>query len=102
MSVHIITRRRLLEFGKTYTDAERPLKAWFALAKQARWQNLTEVRRDFPTADLVSRLTVFNIGGNKYRLVVRIEFERQRVYIRSIMTHAEYNKDKWKDDDWYA
>lgn len=100
--MHIITRRRLREFWQTHPDAQRPLQAWFMQVKQARWQNLAELRQDFPTADLVSRLTVFNIGGNKYRLVVRVEYERQRVYIRAVMTHAEYDKDKWKDDDWYA
>lgn len=99
--MHIITRRRLRRFWEQHPDAAKPLRAWYAQVSHARWQNFTEVRRDFPSADQVRRLTVFNIGGNKYRLVVRIEYERQRVYIRAVMTHAEYDKDRWKDDPWY-
>lgn len=100
--MHIISKRRLLEFWEKHPDAKRPLQAWFAQVKNARWQDFADVHRDFASADKVRRLTVFNVGGNKYRLVVRIEFEKQRVYIRAIMTHAEYSKDKWKNDDWYT
>jgi mRNA interferase HigB len=49
----------------------------------------------------VGRLTVFNIAGNKYRLIARVEYELQRVYVRKVLTHDEYNKDKWKDDPWF-
>jgi len=60
------------------------------------------VKQDFPSADQVQRLTIFNIGGNNYRLIVRIEYAQQKVYIRSIVTHAEYDKGRWKDDPWYS
>jgi mRNA interferase HigB len=59
------------------------------------------MKNDYPSADLVGRFTVFNIGGNKYRLIVRIEYERQEVYIRHLLTHAEYDTDKWKQDEWF-
>jgi mRNA interferase HigB len=99
--MHIISMRRLQEFWRQHPDAENPLRAWYTYAKRARWQNFVDVRRDLPATDQVRRLTVFNIGGNKYRLVVRMEYERQRIYIRAVMTHAEYDKDRWKDDPWY-
>jgi mRNA interferase HigB len=99
--MHIISMRRLREFWQQHPDAEKPLRAWFTHVDNAHWQNFAEVRHDFRSTDQVKRLTVFNIGGNKYRLVARIEYERQRVYIRSLMTHGEYDKNRWKDDPWY-
>lgn len=99
--MHIITRSRLRQFGKEHPDAESSLKSWYTIAKRAAWQNLTDVRQIYPHADQVGRLTIFNIGGNKYRLIVRIEYARQEVYIRHVLTHAEYDKERWKDDSWY-
>lgn len=93
--------RRLREFWETYPDAESALQSWYKLAVKAQWRTFAEVRRDFPSADQVKRLTVFNIAGNKYRLVARIEFQQQRIYIRQVMTHAEYDKEKWKNDRWF-
>ena len=80
--MHIITKRRLQEFWEEHPLAEKPLRAWYVHAKQARWHNFSEVGQDFSAADQVKRLTVFNIGGNKYRLIVRIEYARQKMYIR--------------------
>jgi len=66
-----------------------------------KWQNLLDVQAVYPSAEKVGRLTVFNIKGNNYRLIVRIEYEKQEVYIRHVLTHEEYSKDFWKDDSWY-
>lgn len=99
--MNIITRSRLAQFGENHPDAESSLKLWYTLAKRAAWKNLADVKQTFPHADQVGRLTVFNIGGNKYRLIVRIEYARQAVYVRHILTHAEYNKERWKHDPWY-
>lgn len=99
--MNIITRSRLAQFGENHPDAESSLKLWYTLAKRAAWKNLADVKQTFPHADQVGRLTVFNIGGNKYRLIVRMEYARQAVYVRHILTHAEYNKERWKHDPWY-
>lgn len=99
--MHIITKRRLRQFWQKHPDARSALQAWYQQVANARWQQFTDVRQMFPAADQVNRLTVFDIGGNKYRLIVRIEYERQRVYIRQVLTHAEYEKDKWKNDPWF-
>lgn len=100
--MHIITRKTLAEFWQKHPTAESPLKVWFTRVRQAQWQSFAELRRDFPSADLVGRLTVFNIGGGNYRLIARVEYQLQRVYVRHIMTHAEYDKGNWKDDKWYS
>jgi mRNA interferase HigB len=93
--------RLLKEFWERHPDAETPLRAWYQIASQAKWGSLNEVRQTFPSADLVERLTVFNIGGNNFRLITRIEFERQETYIRHVLTHAEYDKEDWKRDPWF-
>ena len=74
------------------------LKAWFTTVKRSRWHNLAEVKQVYPTADVVARYTVFNIKGNKYRIITRIVYRSQTVFIVAIMTHAEYDLGKWKDE----
>ncbi len=69
---------------------------WYRVAKLARWRNLAEVRGDFPHADSVGVFTVFNISGNKIRLIAVIKYRWQVLYIRHILTHSEYDKGKWK------
>ena len=98
--VHVISKHALQEFWRLYPDAEAPLAAWFKLANQAHWQSPADVRAVYRTVDFVGRLTVFNIGGNKYRLIARVAFEAQRVYVRSVLTHAEYDREGWKNDPW--
>jgi mRNA interferase HigB len=71
------------------------------LTKLAQWQNFAELRQIFASADLVGKLTVFNIGGNKYRLITYIDYQSQKVFIRHVLTHAEYDTDSWKDDSWF-
>lgn len=93
--------RRLRTFWEIHPQAERPLRAWFTKVEHATWQSFADLRRDFPAADQVKRLTVFTIAGNRYRLITRVEYEYQKVYIRDVLTHAEYDTEQWKDDDWY-
>jgi mRNA interferase HigB len=69
---------------------------WYHVAKLARWTNLADVREDFRHADGVEMFTVFNIAGNKFRLIAVIKYRWQVVYIRYVLTHAEYDKEKWK------
>jgi len=99
--LHIISKHALQEFWKVYPDAEPPLTAWFKVADQAEWQSPADVRAVYRTADFVGRLTVFNIGGNKYRLITRIAFEARRISVRAVLTHAEYDRETWKDDPWF-
>lgn len=72
-----------------------PLLHWHSVTSRAAWRHLVGVHADFPHADAVD-LTVFNIGGNKYRLVSVIKYQWQVVYIRHILTHAKYDEGKWR------
>ena len=94
--MHVITRKRLNEFALKYPDAESALEHWYRIVKSERFGNFTELRKFFPSADQVSNKTVFNIGGNKYRLIAAIHYNRRRIYIRAILTHREYDTGNWK------
>ena len=92
--MRIIAKRTLVQFWESgHGDAEQPLKAWHALAKAASWSHPKEIKAKFSSASfLANNMVVFNIGGNKYRLVVKVEYELNTVYIRVIGSHAEYDK----------
>jgi len=94
--VRVISKRAVVEFVKEYSDALEPLLHWYALTKRAAWRNFADVRRDFRHADVVGIFAVFNIAGNKYRLITVIKYRWQVVYIRHILTHKAYDKGKWK------
>jgi mRNA interferase HigB len=94
--MHIISRRRLREFWETNGDAETPLRRWYKLASKAEWDNFATMKADCPSADQVKHLTVINIGGNKYRLILEVFFEDQVVLVRQVLTHEDYDKGDWK------
>ena len=94
--MRIISKAAITEFSKTHEDALEALLHWYAVAKRATWRHLADVRADFPHADAVEMFTVFNIGGNKYRLISVIKYRWQIVYIRHILTHRKYDEGKWK------
>jgi mRNA interferase HigB len=92
--VRIIAKKTLREFWERpqYRDAEQPLKAWFKTASAADWASPAAVRADYGNASILEHNRVcFNIGGNKYRLVVQINYPYRVVYVRFIGTHAEYD-----------
>ena len=90
--MHVISRKALLDFAKAHPDAAETLDNWYRRVKKATWQNLADVRRDYPHADLVARCTVFNVGGNKYRLITKIKYEKATVFVRAVLTHRVYSK----------
>ena len=93
--MRIIARRALKEFCQRFDclDAKEPLEAWYYETKKAKWKSWTDIKEKYSSASILkgSRV-VFNIGGNKYRLVVKINFPAQIVYIRFIGTHKEYDQ----------
>lgn len=94
--MHIISRKAIRRFTQNYPDSISSLSAWFRIIKANRFHSFHELQRVFAKADMVGNLVVFNIGGNKYRLIAAIHFNRQKVYIRHILTHAEYDRGGWK------
>jgi mRNA interferase HigB len=91
--MHIITRTRLTVFGQKHADAAEPLREWTRVMRRKYYREHLEVRADFPMVDFIgARKAVFNIGGNKYRLVVDMRYDLGRIYIRHVVTHAEYDR----------
>jgi mRNA interferase HigB len=96
--MHVISEKKLREFWERWPAAKAPLRAWHRVAERATWESFADIRRAYPAADQVGQCTVFNISGNKFRLVVVVHFNRGRLYIRHVMTHQEYDKGEWKGD----
>lgn len=94
--MRVITNRRLVEFAAVHTQAGEPLQAWRKLIECRSYANFAELRDVFRGVDKVGEVHVFNIGGNKFRLVAFIQFSRQICYIKAVLTHAEYDKEHWK------
>lgn len=95
--MHVISRKRLNEFAEEHSEAKASLAHWYQLIERGHFTNFVELRTVFPSADQVGKLTVFNIGGNKIRLIAAIHYNRRKVYVRAVLTHAEYNEQRWKE-----
>lgn len=98
----MISIKPLRDFWQIHPDAETPLRNWYKRAELATWHNIVDVREDFASADSVELLTVFNIAGNKYRLIVRIFYPSQGIYVRHVLTHREYDRGDWQHDRFNA
>lgn len=94
--MHVFSRKALRVFWEKYPLAEGPLKSWYSNTSKAKWTKFAEVRNDYGSVDLVGHYLVFNIGGNKYRLIAGIDYKGQRVFIRAVLTHEDYDQDDWK------
>lgn len=91
--VNVISRKTLIEFYEIHADSKDSLEAWYRVCKRAVWNNFNEVLKAYPMADVVGDdRVVFNVKGNKYRLIVRFSFRYKAIQIKWIGTHAEYDK----------
>lgn len=95
--MHVITRKRLREFSARHKEAAEPLGAWYTIMSRTDFGTFAELRRTFGSVDKVGKFTVFDIGGNKFRLIAAMHYNRKKVYIRHVLTHAEYDRGKWKE-----
>jgi mRNA interferase HigB len=94
--MHIISRKILRDFWERHPQSQSSLLRWYKIIEQTDFANFSDLRQTFPSADLVNDLVVFNISGNKYRLIASIHFNRGKVYIRHVLTHREYDRGDWK------
>lgn len=94
--MHTISRKKLRGFWERHPDAQIPLASWYRLMEKGTFRNFAELRMTFPTVDKMGDLYVFNIGGNKYRLIAAIEFEWRKVFIKAVLTHRKYDQGDWK------
>jgi mRNA interferase HigB len=96
--MHLISIRNLRRDVARYPDVQAPIEDWYNIVRKTEWENLEQVREIYRNAEAVGNFTVFNIKGNKYRLIVDIDYESGTVYYKYFLTHADYNKDRWKND----
>ena len=96
--MRVISRPALLKFAQVHADALAPLMNWYRIARRAEWRSFADVKTDFAHADIVGRRTVFNIQGNHYRLMARVNYTTKRVFVWHILTHGEYSKGAWKNE----
>ena len=95
--LHVITRKRLNEFADKHPETRSSLGEWYHLVKRNNFSNFVHLRETFPSADQVGNLTVFNISGNKVRLIAAIHYNRKKIYSRAVLTHADYDEQRWKE-----
>lgn len=99
--MHLLSIRNLRNDAAEYPDVKNQIDRWNATVKKAEWQNLEDVRKIYGDAESVGNFTVFNIKGNDYRLIVDIDYQEQTIFYKFFLTHAEYDKDKWKNDPYF-
>ena len=95
--MHVISEKKLREFWAIHADAETPLRAWAKIANEADWEKPSDVADTYPYVSQVGKFTVFNIGGNKFRLIVVVHFNRGKLFVRHVLTHEEYDRGDWKE-----
>lgn len=94
--MHVVSHKAIRLFAARYPDARTPLDRWYRVAKRADWECFPDVKQTFNTADFVAPRIIFDIGGNKYRLVAEINFRKRVLFIRDILTPKDYEKGAWR------
>lgn len=92
---------RLRQETDRYPDVKKQIENWYDVVKKANWQNLEQVRENYREAEAVGKFTVFNLKGNHYRLIVDIDYQFQTIRYKYFLTHAEYDKGRWKNDPYF-
>jgi mRNA interferase HigB len=98
--MRIISQKKLRLFWNdpANPNAEKPMRGWYRVAKQAKWLKFADVKATYNSADQVGSKTVFDVGGNHYRIIAVIDYVGQKVFIRSVLNHHDYAKGLWKKD----
>lgn len=99
--MHLIAPKKLKQAALQYPDTKSWIQNFCKTIKLATWKNLLEMQEVFSSAEAVGSFTVFNVKGNSYRLILSIDYEVQVAYFKYFLTHAEYDKEFWKDDSYY-
>jgi mRNA interferase HigB len=94
--VNVVSHKAIRAFCEAHREAVSSLGHWYRVARRATWANYVEVKQTFNAADFVSHYVVFDIGGNKYRLIAEINFSKRVLFIWGILTHREYDKGVWR------
>ena len=96
--MHVLTKKSLERFWVIHDRARKPLEAWLKRTRKAAWKTFDDLCLDFPQSNRYGRFVIFDIGGNKYRLIATVHYNRQKLYVRQVLTHAEYTRGHWKNE----
>ena len=99
--MHLISAGKPKKAASKYPDVATTIRAFCKTINKAQWQSLIDVQQVYRDAEVVGNFTVLNIKGNKYRLILDIDYEEQVAYFKYFLTHSEYDRGKWKDDTYY-
>jgi len=94
--MHVVSHKAIRIFCEGHPQARSAMDHWYRVAKQAVWSSFADVKQTFNTADFVAPHVVFDVGGNKYRILAEMNFMRGVLFVRGIMTHKEYEKGAWR------
>ena len=89
--MHVISRKRLKAFWEKHPTAEEPMKAWYKLVEDTNFTDFNDVKRSLNSADYAKPFAIFDVGGNNFRVIVNIHYDRQKIFIRYVLTHPEYD-----------
>lgn len=96
--MRIISEKRLREFWQKNPEAENAIREWIKTIRPADWNNFSDVRKTFNHSDVFGNCVIFDVGGNKYRIIAKVAFQIKVVFIRFVLTHKEYDEKKWQTD----
>jgi mRNA interferase HigB len=99
--MRVISRKILRNFSESHADSCDALYDWYRVSSQAEWLSLIDVQQIYTKSEVLGNFTVFNIKGNRYRLIVNLVDVSQKIYIKYVLTHAEYDKDEWKNHPYF-
>jgi mRNA interferase HigB len=94
--MRVISKKPIREFWQCHPESKSALEEWFHKVSQLSAKSFVELRNTFNSADYVDGYTVFDVGGNKYRIASVVHYDKQRLYVRQMMTHAEYDRNNWR------
>ena len=96
--MRIISEKRLREFWQKNPESENAMREWVTPVKLAHWNNFSDVRKTFNHSDIFGGCAIFDVGGNKYRIIAKVAYQIKVVFIRFVLTHKEYDEKKWQAD----
>jgi mRNA interferase HigB len=94
--VNVVSKRGLMELAEAKPEMMEEAIAWYRMARASEWRSLADVRKEFPSADRIGHVLVFNLRHNRYRLIVRAAFHIRTLFVKALLTHKEYDREEWK------
>ena len=96
--MRVISRKKIREAVRLHSEVAIALDAWYRIAKGTTWRSFADLRTTWASADIYKNCTIFDIKGNKFRLIAWVNYQTEKIFIKHVLTHAEYTRGRWKDD----